>query len=155
MKPISAKTKLLPLGLCGLGLGITGAAQSPAISVSPTTSTLSVGQTQQFTTSGAVTATGVSSGGEYTCVRLSDATVRCTGRNQFKQLANGTWDNSPVLVASSLTNVNRVIAGDEYACALLNDGTVSCWGLGESGQRGDGLFTTMSDPVAVTGITGA
>ena len=34
--------------------------------------------------------TSVSAGGEYTCVRLSDGTAQCTGRNQFGQHGNGT-----------------------------------------------------------------
>src|SRR5437899_4241682 len=144
------------IALSALWLGSTGYAQSGSISVTPLNATVSVGQAEHFTVSGAVTPTGVSAGGEYTCLGLSDGTVRCTGRNQFAQLANGTLNDSPVLVASTLTNIRRVAAGDEFACALDTDGTVTCWGLGESGQRGDGTFTTFSaGPSLVPGIYGA
>ena len=149
-------SRLLASGVCVLWLGLAGHAQTSTLVVTPTDPTLSVGGIQQFTASGAVTATVVSAGGEYTCVGLSDGTVRCAGRNQYGQHANGTFDNSSVLVASSLTNVTRVVAGDEFTCALLGDGTVKCWALGESGQHGDGTFTQYSAvPVAVSGLSGA
>ncbi len=148
--------KLLAWSVCGFFLALAVQAQSPALVISPTDPAMSVGGIQQFTASGAVTPTSVSAGGEYTCVGLTDGTVRCTGRNQFGQHADGTFDNSSVLVASSLTNVARVVAGDEFTCALLGDGAVKCWGLGESGQHGDGAFTQFSAvPVAVSGLSGA
>jgi alpha-tubulin suppressor-like RCC1 family protein len=127
------------------------------MSVTPADPTLSAGQTLQFTASGALAPTGVSAGGEYTCVRLPDGTAQCVGRNQFGQHGNGTVNDSSVLdPVNSITSATRVSAGDEYACALLADGTARCWGLGESGQRGDGSFGTFAlDPVAVDGLTGA
>ena len=149
--------KLFAVAACSLWSSTTFVhAQTSGISIAPLDPTLSVGQIQQFTATNAVKPTGVSSGGEYTCLGLSDGTVRCTGRNQFGQLANGTFENSSVLGVSSLTNISRVAAGDEFACALVRDGTVTCWGLGESGQRGDGTFTTFSSgPVSVNGLSGA
>jgi alpha-tubulin suppressor-like RCC1 family protein len=129
------------------------------MSITPADPTVSVGQTQQFTASGFVTPTGVGAGGEYTCVRLPDGTVQCTGRNQFGQHGNGTLNDSSALEpVSGITTATRVAAGDEYACALLADGTARCWGLGESGQHGNGTFGTFTPgnvPVAVSGLTGA
>src|SRR5438874_5832584 len=155
MRILRKTSKLLAMALCGLWINVVGTAQSPGLSVSPPNPTLSVGQTQQFTASGTVTATGISAGGEYTCVGLSNGTAQCTGRNQFGQHADGTLNNSSVLVPNSLANVARVVAGDEFGCALLQDATVSCWGLGESGQRGDGTFITFSpNPAVVAGLTG-
>ncbi|TMK74425.1 MAG: hypothetical protein E6G48_03490 [Actinobacteria bacterium] len=147
-------------GLCVLWLGLAGSPAAPAaMSVTPADPTLSAGQTQQFTASGAVAPTGVGAGGEYTCVRLPDGTAQCAGRNQFGQHGNGTLDDSSVLdPVSGITTATRVAAGDEYACALLADGTARCWGLGESGQRGDGSFGTFTPgdvPVAVGGLAGA
>ena len=148
-------------GLCVLWLSLAGgpAAPDPALSVTPANPTISAGQTQQFTASGAITPTGVGAGGEYTCVRLPDGTAQCVGRNQFGQHGNGTLNDSSVLdPVSGITTATRVLAGDEYACALLGDGTARCWGLGESGQRGDGSFGTFTPgevPVAVSGLTGA
>jgi alpha-tubulin suppressor-like RCC1 family protein len=161
MKPLSQPSTRWASAFCILWLCLTGrpATTAPAVSVTPTDPTISAGQTQQFTVSGAAAPTGVGAGGEYTCVRLPDGTVQCTGRNQFGQHGNGTTDNSSVLEpVSGITTATRVLAGDEYACALLADGTAKCWGLGESGQRGDGSFGTFTPgdlPVAVSGLTGA
>jgi alpha-tubulin suppressor-like RCC1 family protein len=154
------RSKLFALSACVLWLGLTGrhAAQA-SLSVTPANPTISAGQTQQFTANGATAAapTGVSAGGEYTCVSLPNGTVRCTGRNQFGQLGDGSWTDSTRLVpVSGLTTATQVTAGDEFACALLADGTARCWGLGESGQRGDGSFGTFAIvPVAVNGLSGA
>jgi alpha-tubulin suppressor-like RCC1 family protein len=158
MSLIRTTSKRLFLGICISWLALAGreAAQS-GMTVSPANPTISGGQTQQFTASGAVTPNEVSAGGEYTCVRLPDGTARCTGRNQFGQLGDGSWSDFSVLVpVSGLTTATRVAAGDEYACALLANGTAKCWGLGESGQRGDGSFGTFAlTPVSVSGLTGA
>jgi alpha-tubulin suppressor-like RCC1 family protein len=159
MKLSRRPSNLFILGLCSLWLGLAGRqhAQAPALSVAPANPTIHVGQTQQFTASGAVTPTNVSAGGEYTCVRLPDGTARCTGRNQFGQLGDGTFTNSPVLVSvSGLTTAARAAAGDEFNCALLADGTAKCWALGEKGQRGDGTFDMFTGvPGAVSGLTNA
>jgi alpha-tubulin suppressor-like RCC1 family protein len=127
------------------------------MSVTPADQTIFVGQSQQFTASGAMTPTSVSAGGEYTCVGLPDGTARCAGRNQFGQLGDGTFTNSPSLVAvSGLSTAARVAAGDEFNCALLVDRTAKCWALGEKGQRGDGSFDMFTGvPGPVSGLTNA
>jgi alpha-tubulin suppressor-like RCC1 family protein len=153
--------KLIAAGLCALGLCLVGpATPAPALTVSPTNPTISIGQTQQFTASGnggGLAATAVSAGGEYTCITLPDGTGQCTGRNQFGQHGNGTINDSTVLdPVSGLTAASHVSAGDEFACALITDGRVKCWGLGESGQRGDRSFSTFGlTPNDVIGLTGA
>ena len=159
MRRIHRTSKLFVAVLCVLWLSLAGrqAAQTAALSVTPSNPTITVGQTQQFTANGAAAPTGVSAGGEYTCVRLPGGTAQCVGRNQFGQHGNGTVNDSSVLdPVNNLTTATQVIAGDEFACALLGDGTAKCWGLGESGQRGDGTFDTFAlEPVAVSGLTGA
>ena len=161
MRLVNRRSTPSASGLCILWLILASSQAAPAaaVGVTPANPTITAGQTQQFTASGVVAPTGVGAGGEYTCVRLPDGTVQCTGRNQFAQHGNGTIDNSPVLgPVSDITTATHVSAGDEYACALLADGTVKCWGLGESGQRGDGTFNTFpagDAPVAVGGLTGA
>src|SRR2546422_6660158 len=139
--------------------GPRGEVAAQGITVTPANPTISVGQTQQFTASGARTPTAVSAGAFFSCVRLSDGTAQCTGRNQFGQLGNGdgTFTSSSVPVAvSGLPAATRVATGAEHACALLGDSTVRCWGAGDSGQRGDGTFNNSSTvPVAVGGLTGA
>jgi len=159
MKLVNRRSTRWASSLCLLWLILSGgpAATAPALSVTPADPTIPAGQTQQFTASGAITPTGVGAGGEYTCVRLPDGTAQCTGRNQFGQHGNGTFDNSSALdPVTGITTATRVLAGDEYACALLADGTAKCWGLGASGQRGDGTFDMFAlTPVAVNGLTGA
>src|SRR5580765_1809917 len=158
MKQVHRKFALFSCVVFGLWLGLSGrVTPASTIDVTPAGATIFVGQSQQFTANGALGPTALSAGGEYTCVRLPDGTVRCTGRNQWGQLANGTTNNSSVLVGvSDLAGATRVAAGDEFACALLGDGTAKCWGLGESGQHGDGTFAAFAlVPVAVTGITSA
>lgn len=150
------RSRVLVLGVALVGLSLTGQT-APGMAIAPSNPTISIGQTQPFTVTGTITAAGVSAGGEYTCLRLPDGTAQCTGRNQFGQLANGTFDNSSVLVPiSGMTTATSVVAGDEFGCAVLAGGTVNCWGLGESGQRGDGTTNTFAtDPVPVSGITTA
>ena len=142
--------------------GATFAGWSGCNTVSGATCTVTMSAARAVTATfnqggGTVTRTAVSAGGEYTCVRLSDGTAKCTGRNQFGQLGDGSWtDFSTLRTVSGITTATRVTAGDEFACALLADGTARCWGLGESGQRGDGGFGTFAlIPVTVNGLTGA
>lgn len=132
-------------------------AAQAAISINPTNPTITTGQTLQLTATGAAVPTMVAAGGEYTCVRLPDGSVRCAGRNQFGQLGDGSWTNQTTLVSvSGIASATTIAAGDEFACALLADGTAMCWGLGEKGQRGDGTNTQIAlTPVAVQGLAGA
>ena len=162
MKRVNQRSTHWASGLCvlwllWLSLAGSQAAQAAPLSVTPADPTISAGQTQQFTASGALTPTGVSAGGEYTCVRLPDGTAQCVGRNQYGQHGNGTDNNSSVLdPVSGITTAAQVVAGDEFACARLGDGTARCWGFGESGQRGDDSFGTFAFvPVAVNGLAGA
>src|SRR2546426_7555533 len=159
MNPNDGRLKLVASCVVALWLMLVGQ-RADAVTVTPANPTITVGQTQQFTASGAAgTPTAVSAGAFFSCVRLSDGTAQCTGRNQFGQLGNGdgTFTSSSVPVAvSGLTTATRVVTGAEHACALLGDGTVRCWGAGDSGQRGDGTFNHSSTvPVAVGGLTGA
>ena len=122
MKPVKANWRVVGVTLCGVWLGMTGVAAGPP-DISPSNPTVSVGQSVQFTLNGAILPTGVSAGGEYTCVRLSDATMQCTGRNQFGQLGDGTQNNTSTLAPTpGLAGVSAAVAGDEFNCALMVDG---------------------------------
>ena len=89
---IDALWRQATVPVCCITRSGSQAVPAAAVDVTPANPTISVGQTQQFTANGAVAPTGVSAGGEYTCVRLPDGTAQCTGRNQFGQLGNGTLD---------------------------------------------------------------
>src|SRR5438067_12130079 len=106
----------------GLTLGATGA-PAFAMTVAPSGPTIAVGQTQQFTTSGNVSATTISAGAMFTCMRRSDGTVQCWGRNSLGQLGDGTTARSDERGAggvSGVTNASDRAGGDEHACALLS-----------------------------------
>ena len=62
------------------------------MAITPTNPTITVGQTQQFTATGALAPTNVSAGGEYTCVRLPDGTAPVRGTESVRQLGDGTED---------------------------------------------------------------
>ena len=101
-------------------------------------------------------ATAISAGGGHTCALLSDATVKCWGRNGSGQLGDGTHTRRLTAVAvRGLAGATSVSASYGMSCALLADGTARCWGNNRSGQLGDGTTTSRSAPVAVQGLTGA
>src|SRR6476661_3707945 len=103
--------------VCAFGLASPSAQQS--VTISPANLTLTVGQTRQFTAAGTVVPSEVGAGGEYTCVRMSDGTEYCTGRNQFGQLGNGSSANAAVpSPVPGLSSIARLVPGDEFNCAL-------------------------------------
>src|SRR2546427_523474 len=153
------RLKLLGTGLAALWLtlGWQGA-PADALTVTPANPTIGVGQTQQFTASGALTPTAVAGGGFHACMRLPDGTVQCWGRNNFGQLGNGDGnlaDSSVPVAVRGLTTATRVVTGDSHTCALLGDGAAQCRGRNDDGDLGDGTFTASSTPVPVGGLTGA
>jgi alpha-tubulin suppressor-like RCC1 family protein len=110
-------------------------------------------------------AIGISAGGEHTCVRLADGTVRCWGGGGLGQLGLGTFNNrlSPV-GGNGLTMTVGIAAGRFHTCTLRADAravspaaasVAFCWGANHSGSLGDGTITTRPTPVPVPGFTGA
>src|SRR4029077_10197994 len=123
MRPVKTNWRVVGATLCSVWLAITGAAAGPP-DISPSNPTVSIGNSVQLSLNGAIVPTGVSAGGEYTCVRLSDTTMRCTGRNQFGQHGDGTnTDTSTIAPTPNLSGVSAAVAGDEFNCALMIDGT--------------------------------
>src|SRR5438067_586244 len=135
----------------------TTGAPALALTVAPSNPTIVVGQTQQFTSTGSVSATAIAGGTYHVCASRSDGTAQCWGRNNLGQIGNGTLNNAGVPVGvSNVTNASDISLGDEHTCALLSDGRVQCWGVADSGQLGDGTTTGFSAvPVTVSGITTA
>jgi alpha-tubulin suppressor-like RCC1 family protein len=83
----------------------------------------------------------VSPGANFTCVLVSDGTVRCFGDNFYGSLGipDGVATNAehvtPVIVPLPKAAI-KLTAGGTHACALLVDRTVYCWGANASGQTG-------------------
>ena len=112
------------------------------------------------TSSGALAgkvATQVSAGTYHSCTLDSQGKAYCWGRNDERQLGDGTnidkfapaaVDTSGALSAKTLTQIS---AGESHTCALDADGMAYCWGYGYSGRLGDGTNENRSSPVAVLG----
>ena len=109
----------------------------------------------------------IAAGGNHTCARLTDYTVKCWGYNGGGQLGDGSQANRSTPVAvSGLTNAAALAAGGGHTCAVISPavtyGTVKCWGQRGwggtgTGQLGDGITTNTSSstPVDVSGISTA
>ncbi|RHX87140.1 RCC1 domain-containing protein [Leptospira stimsonii] len=99
-----------------------------------------------------VMANSLVSGGNHVCVLLTNAKVRCWGRNNFGQLGlgnvNSIGDNefpSTVVDVDVGGDVQQIAAGEEHTCVLLTNGKVRCWGKGSNGQLGYGNLNSIGD----------
>ena len=70
------------------------------------------------------------------------------GYNSFGQLGNKSFEDAynPILISSSLSNINYIAAGEYYSLAVTQDGSVWAWGANGEGQLGDGSTTTSYSP---------
>ncbi|MDD5222564.1 MAG: fibronectin type III domain-containing protein [bacterium] len=105
---------------------------------------------------GITTVSEISVGGEHSCARLTDNTIKCWGLNNYGQLGDGTNtdSNTPVTVFG-INTAAEISAGGDHTCVRLTDNTVKCWGNNHYGQLGDGTSTDSNTPVTVVGITTA
>jgi alpha-tubulin suppressor-like RCC1 family protein len=79
--------------------------------------------------------TSLTTGSSHTCVRLSDATLRCWGEGWSGALGYpepaDIGDDEGAVAAPAVPvggPVTSVVAGRTHTCALLEDGRVRCWG---------------------------
>ena len=83
---------------------------------------------------------GVAVGGDFSCVRFTNATPQCWGSNTAFQLGHGnaitTSDATPHDVAGLNDTVVDMVAGQAHVCAALETGEIRCWGDNFSGQLG-------------------
>ena len=110
----------------------------------------------------------ITTGGDHTCARLDDHTIKCWGYNGFGQLGQGSTSNigdgsgemtslSVITLPTGRTAL-QVAAGENFTCARLDDGTVICWGINSNGQlgqddtthRGDGSGAAVSALTAIS-----
>lgn len=131
-------------------------AAAQALTVTPASPTISVGQAQQFTSPDVSNAASVEAGDYHVCITLQNGEARCSGNNSAGQLGNGTvTDSSTPVPVFSISQAAGVSAGGFHSCAVLRSGTVECWGRNTEGQLGDGSTTSSDVPVTVSGITTA
>ena len=84
---------------------------------------------------------------------MSDATVRCWGKNEFGQVGEGASDTqTKPRTVPGLTGVTRISVGDAFACALMDDATVRCWGSNYYGALGLGDEAARTTPTPVPGL---
>lgn len=99
-------------------------------------------------------------GSYHNCVRFSNGTVSCWGRNnqgQTGQALTSTTVTVPTVVPG-LTGVTKLYAQGNLSCALAG-GAIKCWGQNDYGQLGDlsatqGAITTnsSSDLIGATAL---
>ena len=103
-------------------------------------------------------ATAISAGGDHTCARLDNGTVKCWGENAFGRLGQGDindrgdnpgemGDDLPAVALGTGRTAASVTAGSFHTCALLDNGTVRCWGANSSGKLGLGDTANRGDGV--------
>ena len=117
------------------------------------------GSTRSGASSGVTTSApwvGDTLGDGFACGLDSAGGVWCWGENAHGQLGDGTTTRhlAPALVPSLTAGVVALSAGDSHVCALTQLGNVLCWGENSHGQLGDGLTTTATTPVPVSGLAG-
>ena len=98
------------------------------------------------------TATAVAAGGNHSCARLADSTLRCWEATASGQLGDATSTDrlqaTPVVGISTAVSVSL---GQVSSCAAPADGTLRCWGSNSNAALGTGslspLFSTVPLPV--------
>ncbi|MGB7587798.1 MAG: Ig-like domain-containing protein [Solirubrobacterales bacterium] len=120
--------------------------------------TTAIGDNETPSSAGAVnigrTTAMITAGGNHTCARLTDGTVRCWGLATSGQLGYGNTENigdnetpsttGPVDLGTGRSAID-ISAGGSHTCAALDNGTVRCWGLATSGQLGYGNTENVGD----------
>jgi alpha-tubulin suppressor-like RCC1 family protein len=91
------------------------------------------------------TAKSITTGTDYTCVLLDDASVKCWGNGIYGQLGNkkkgvsNQFNSTPEDSAIDLGDgiiVTAIAAGNFHTCAILDNSSIKCWGFNASGQLG-------------------
>lgn len=106
------------------------------------------------------TVTQLTSGGNYSCARVSDGNAYCWGTGSSGVRGDGSYANATTPVQVALTGglsgrtIKQIDAGENFTCAVGSDDRAYCWGYGYNGQMGNGTggngTTDQMTPVAVS-----
>jgi alpha-tubulin suppressor-like RCC1 family protein len=91
---------------------------------------------------------------DHVCIRRASGAVQCWGYNSNGQIGDGTTTNRlvPATVVGLSDATELAPGGRRHSCARRPDRSVVCWGLGTSGELGNGMNTSRTTPVTVTGL---
>ena len=131
-----------------LGLGDTAARGDAGGEMGNSLPTVSLGTGR--------TATAITAGGDHTCARLDNGTVKCWGFGLSGQLGQGNQtargdgagemgDALPAVSLGTGRTATAVTAGGSHTCAVLDNATVKCWGDNASGKLGLGDTNARGD----------
>jgi alpha-tubulin suppressor-like RCC1 family protein len=99
-------------------------------------------------------------GGDVSCARVTDGTLRCWGANDANQLGgttvlgDGVDSRSQPTPVPGLSGVTQIAVGFAHVCATLQDGTLRCWGSNDSGRLGNRGDPATAIPTPVPGLNG-
>ena len=87
-------------------------------------------------------------GEQHGCV-ISSGAVKCWGRDDRGQIANGKVASAVAVTVAELSNIDAIGLGQKHSCAASGP-DVWCWGSNSAGALGDGTTTDSLVPVQVT-----
>ncbi|MBR9683709.1 hypothetical protein GOV03_04180, partial [Candidatus Woesearchaeota archaeon] len=88
----------------------------------------------------------------HNCFLQENGTVKCTGRNNYGQLGDGSQIQKTSPVDADIINVTSLVVGVYHTCAIQQNTSVMCWGYNSHGELGDGTATLKTSPIT-TNIT--
>ncbi|KAH9260713.1 hypothetical protein BASA81_001180 [Batrachochytrium salamandrivorans] len=102
-----------------------------------------------------VFAVDVAAATQHSCIVEQAGRVRCTGKDNYGQLGDGTKVEKTVLSnvveSPGFLTASRVFLGPASSCALFSTGAVKCWGY-NTGNLGDGTMNSRTAPSSVVGF---
>ena len=132
-----------------------------SITVSPTSTTLAIGSTQQLTATlkdgEGVTLTGRAvtwSSSDTSKVTVSNTglvTGRSAGSATVTATSEGKTASAALTIFSPVIQKSTISVGVVHACGLSTTGAAYCWGRNNNGQLGDGTQIDRSTPTPVSG----